>query len=348
MVAVQSNQYFVPLLALNPVFKARLLELEAAAGGEGLGDGGIGSSVLRFLVRPSDAVLLRIQEIVAGNSHGESNKAQGTDGEALAAGDRAAGSGVGEGGLTGLRVGESGAGEEEAGEEAGEELQTGPGRQRGDVDRGEQSRFSVGLQIRLRCNDIAQCQSRGLYAEYLVERFAVCAFRHDLPVSGADVYVSSIANRAEAEVLRHFSPTSARVRSQTEQGTTQTFDLSSWERALADMFVLSFCDVILITQSSTFGYVAQSLGAAHAAAFGSWVIPAELSRDAAKCPEGPFQAQCRETYTAGCTQVDSYEPCFQILSPRASGSSMWWLDAISATCNQSLLDLPSLFYRQVC
>ena len=206
----------------------------------------------------------------------------------------------------------------------------------------------MGLQIRLRCNNIAQCQSLGMYAEPLVERFAVCAFRHDLPVFGADVYVSSIANRAEAEVSRHFSPTSARVRSQTEQGTTQTFDVSSWEGALADMFVLSFCDVILITQSSTFGYVAQSLRAARAAVFGSWVIPVENRNDRAKCPEGPFQAQCREAYAAGCTQVDSYEPCLQVFSPQTWDSSMQWLNAISATCNQSLLDLPPLFYRQVC
>ena len=117
---VQSNQYYVPLLALNFDFKKRLLALESASGvmkASPSATGGVGAAALRYLIRPSPAVLLRIQKIVY-DSNGYGGSVEGGAGVESAAG-----------------------------------------------------RATIGMQMRLCCNSVSQCQSRNLYSDQLVQVF---------------------------------------------------------------------------------------------------------------------------------------------------------------------------------
>jgi hypothetical protein len=64
---------------------------------------------------------------------------------------------------------------------------------------------------------------------------------------------------------------------------------------------------------------------------------------------GRDRGRCLAAYIAGCSRVDSLEPCFLVMSPLSMWTHTQNLDAsIQVMCNQSLFDLPHVFNRQVC
>lgn len=213
------------------------------------------------------------------------------------------------------------------------------------------------MQMRLQCNSVSQCQSRNLYSDPLVQRFALCALERHITLNDTDVYVSSIAPGAAQAAERDLKPLGARIFQNTARSAAQAYELLHLENALADMFILSFCDVLITSEASTFGYVALALRGARGDSAKSWLVPSPSGGDAtARCPAAHTKDahnRCRHSYDQGCTQVDIDDPCFHMsldYGPSAASrdAQHQMHDLIRKSCNQSLADLPRSLFREVC